>query len=88
MKQIVFFDFEVSKSGKILDIGAVNQNGATFHSSILGDFIEFISKKIFTASKHQHSNQDNSNNLSHKFMLIYLTSLHFDFSSIRQIYKI
>ena len=43
MNNIVFFDLEVSNNGKILDIGAVNQNGDTFHSSVLGAFMEFIS---------------------------------------------
>ena len=43
MKNIVFFDFEVSSNGKILDIGAINQKGDTFHSSVMGDFIDFIS---------------------------------------------
>jgi ATP-dependent DNA helicase RecQ len=43
MKNIVFFDFEVSSKGKILDIGAINQKGDTFHSSVMGDFIDFIS---------------------------------------------
>ncbi len=35
MSNIVFFDLEVGKNGKILDIGAVDQDGKTFHSSIL-----------------------------------------------------
>ena len=43
MNNIVYFDLEVSKNGKILDIGAVNQDGDTFHSSVLGAFMEFIS---------------------------------------------
>ena len=43
MNNIVYFDLEVSINGKILDIGAVNQNGDTFHSSVLGEFLEFIS---------------------------------------------
>lgn len=43
MSNIVFFDLEVGKNGKILDIGAVDQDGKTFHSSILPDFIKFIS---------------------------------------------
>ena len=43
MNNIVYFDLEVSNNGKILDIGAVNQNGDTFHSSVLGEFLEFIS---------------------------------------------
>lgn len=42
MKHIVYFDFEISSNGKILDIGAINQDGAKFHSSCLGDFIDFI----------------------------------------------
>ena len=43
MNNIVYFDLEVSNNGKILDIGAVNQNGDVFHSSVLSEFIEFIS---------------------------------------------
>jgi len=43
MNNIVYFDLEVSNNGKILDIGAINQNGDTFHSSVLGAFMEFIS---------------------------------------------
>lgn len=43
MSNIVYFDLEISNNGKILDIGAVDQNGVTFHSSILGEFLEFIS---------------------------------------------
>ena len=43
MNNIVYFDLEVGNKGKILDIGAVNQNGDTFHSSALGEFLEFIS---------------------------------------------
>ena len=43
MNNIVYFDLEVSNNGKILDIGAVNQNGDMFHSSVLGEFLEFIS---------------------------------------------
>lgn len=43
MNNIVYFDLEVSNNGKILDIGAVDQNGVTFHSSVLGEFMEFIS---------------------------------------------
>lgn len=43
MNNIVYFDLEVSNNGKILDIGAVNQNGDIFHSSVLGEFLKFIS---------------------------------------------
>ena len=43
MNNIVYFDLEVSNNGRILDIGAVNQNGDTFHSSVLGEFMKFIS---------------------------------------------
>ncbi len=43
MSNIVYFDLEVSNNGNILDIGAVNQNGDTFHSTALGEFLEFIS---------------------------------------------
>ena len=43
MNNIVYFDLEVSNNGKIMDIGAINQNGDTFHSSVISDFLKFIS---------------------------------------------
>ena len=43
MNNIVYFDLEISNNGKILDIGAVNQSGVIFHSSVLGEFLKFIS---------------------------------------------
>ena len=42
-KNIVFFDTEVSMTDeKIHDIGAVCENGLTFHSPSISDFISFI----------------------------------------------
>ncbi len=43
MDIIAYFDLEVNNKGRILDIGAVLSSGETFHSSKIGDFIEFIS---------------------------------------------
>lgn len=43
MKSIAYIDIEVSLKGRILDIGAVKGNGEKFHSSVIGDFIKFIS---------------------------------------------
>jgi ATP-dependent DNA helicase RecQ len=44
MKKIIFFDTEINpKSEKILDIGALAENGKTFHSNSLQDFAEFLS---------------------------------------------
>lgn len=43
MSRIIFFDLEVApKTGKILDIGATNEKGATLHSGSVPEFIEFI----------------------------------------------
>lgn len=42
MAKIAFIDLEIDGKGKILDIGGV-KDAQRFHSSILGDFIEFIS---------------------------------------------
>ncbi len=43
MKSIAYIDIEVSLKGRILDIGAVKENGERFHSSVISDFIQFIS---------------------------------------------
>lgn len=43
MNSIVFFDTEIDPNrGKVLDIGAVKENGAPFHSASVVDFVEFI----------------------------------------------
>ena len=46
-KPIVFFDTEVGISDeKIHDIGAVSEDGSTFHSSFISDFLSFIDKDV------------------------------------------
>ena len=62
MSNIVFFDLEVGKNGKILDIGAVNQDGKTFHSSILPDFIKFISTADYLCGHNIIAHDTMSNN--------------------------
>jgi ATP-dependent DNA helicase RecQ len=48
IKQITFIDIEVEpNSGKILDFGAADSNGNTFHSQNLNDFLEFIEGTSF-----------------------------------------
>src|SRR5690348_15008959 len=43
MKSIAFIDTEIEpKRGKILDIGAVRDNGNFFHSNSIVDFITFL----------------------------------------------
>ncbi len=42
MGRLVFFDLEVNAKGQIMDIGAVNDTNETFHSSQIGEFLEFI----------------------------------------------
>jgi len=43
LKRIAFIDTEIDpKSGKILDIGGIKNNGATFHSGSVAGFIEFL----------------------------------------------
>lgn len=43
MKTIAYIDLEVGEKGRILDLGAVKWNGASFHSSVISDFTNFIS---------------------------------------------
>jgi ATP-dependent DNA helicase RecQ len=58
MSVITFIDTEVEPaSGKILDIGAVKDKGATFHSSCIQDFSEFIKGSEFLAG-HNILNHD------------------------------
>ncbi len=43
MNSIVFFDTEIDPNrGKVLDIGAVKENGAPFHAASVVGFVEFI----------------------------------------------
>lgn len=44
MKPIVFFDFEVNKDNKIIDIGAISHNGEVFHDKSLDLFDKYIKK--------------------------------------------
>ena len=47
-KSIAFIDFEIGYDSKeILDIGCVKSDGAAFHSSSIGAFIDFISDADF-----------------------------------------
>lgn len=55
---IAFIDTEIEpKSRKILDIGGVKNNGATFHKSSLADFIQFIKGTQFICG-HNIFNHD------------------------------
>ena len=48
MAQIVFFDTEIQpESGKILDIGALRDDGMQFHSSSVPSFCEFVKGTFF-----------------------------------------
>ena len=48
MKKITFFDLEVQpKTEKILDIGAIHSDGASFHKNSLDSFNEFIKESEF-----------------------------------------
>ena len=43
MNSIAFIDTEIEpKSRKILDIGGVKDNGSSFHSNSIADFISFL----------------------------------------------
>jgi len=43
MDRIVFIDTEIEqKSGKIIDIGGIRENGGVFHSNSIAGFIEFL----------------------------------------------
>lgn len=48
MNSIAFIDTEIEpKSGKILDIGSVMDNGISFHSNSVADFIKFLNGTKF-----------------------------------------
>lgn len=48
MNSIAFVDTEIEpKSGKILDIGSVKENGNSFHSNSIADFIKFLTGTQF-----------------------------------------
>jgi len=58
MKSIVFLDTEIeSKSRKVLDIGGVKDNGSSFHSSSIDDFITFLKGTQFLCG-HNIINHD------------------------------
>jgi ATP-dependent DNA helicase RecQ len=48
MNSIVFIDIEVSlKRQEILDIGGIKENGNSFHSNSISEFISFINGTRF-----------------------------------------
>ncbi|MFT3747039.1 MAG: RecQ family ATP-dependent DNA helicase [Agriterribacter sp.] len=58
MNSIAFVDTEIEpKSRKVLDIGSVKDNGNTFHSNSIADFIKFINKTAFVCG-HNIFNHD------------------------------
>ncbi|MBX2932030.1 MAG: RecQ family ATP-dependent DNA helicase [Chitinophagaceae bacterium] len=58
MNSIAFIDTEVEpKSGKVLDIGSVKDNGASFHKTSVADFIQFINGTQFVCG-HNIFNHD------------------------------
>src|SRR5690606_29939607 len=58
MNSIAFIDTEIEpKSGKVLDIGSVKDNGASFHKTSVADFIQFINGTRFICG-HNIFNHD------------------------------
>lgn len=58
MKSIAFIDTEIEpKSRKILDIGGVKDNGNTYHSNSISDFIKFLNGTEFICG-HNILNHD------------------------------
>jgi ATP-dependent DNA helicase RecQ len=58
MNSIVFFDTEIDPNReKVLDIGAIKGNGASFHSASVVDFVEFIKGSEY-ACGHNIFNHD------------------------------
>jgi len=58
MKSIAFIDTEIEpKSRKILDIGSVKENGNSFHSNSIADFIKFLNGTEFICG-HNIINHD------------------------------
>jgi ATP-dependent DNA helicase RecQ len=58
MNSIAFIDTEIEpKSRKILDIGSIKDNGNTFHSNAIGDFIAFLNGTEFVCG-HNIINHD------------------------------
>ncbi len=55
---IAFIDTEVEpKSGKVLDIGSVKDNGASFHKTSIAEFIQFLNRTQFVCG-HNIFNHD------------------------------
>ncbi|MBX2967498.1 MAG: RecQ family ATP-dependent DNA helicase [Cyclobacteriaceae bacterium] len=58
MNSIAFIDTEIEpKSGKILDIGSVKDNGSSFHKTSIAEFIQFINGTQFVCG-HNIFNHD------------------------------
>jgi len=58
MYSIAFVDTEIEpKSGKILDIGSIRDNGSSFHSNAIADFIKFLNGTQFICG-HNILNHD------------------------------
>jgi len=58
MNSIAFLDTEIEpKIGKILDIGSVKDNGNSFHSNSIGDFVKFLNGTEFICG-HNILNHD------------------------------
>src|SRR6185437_2940637 len=58
MNSIAFLDTEIEpKIGKILDIGSVKDNGNSFHSNYIGDFVKFLNGTEFICG-HNILNHD------------------------------
>lgn len=58
IKQIIFFDTETNTTGsKLLDIGAIDQNGAQFHANKIHEFEKFIQKTQYLCG-HNIFNHD------------------------------
>jgi ATP-dependent DNA helicase RecQ len=58
MNSIIFIDTEIEpKSGKVLDIGSVKDNGASFHKTSIAEFIQFLNGTQFVCG-HNIFNHD------------------------------
>ncbi|KQT17093.1 hypothetical protein ASG31_12140 [Chryseobacterium sp. Leaf404] len=55
---IAFIDTEIEpKSGKVLDIGSIRNNGASFHKASMAEFIQFLDGVDFVCG-HNVFNHD------------------------------
>jgi ATP-dependent DNA helicase RecQ len=58
MNSIAFIDTEIEpKSGKILDIGGIKDNGSSFHKTSIAEFIQFLNGSQFICG-HNILNHD------------------------------